>query len=166
MPLDFVSRQSLVTFTNLFLLRRDRLIQEFSPQVPVEEVLALRFAELPVTGFVFPPDLATSATDKKRAASQDALIMQTLTEKRIPRVPSRSRVSKGQVAGTSGQPSGAGVSPVVPRTDKGSSSFATTSAGPARKKKQKRGSGGSSFRGAQGMLVVRAKGSGRRCGRQ
>ena len=71
------------------------------------------------------------------------------------------------MAGTSGQPSEAGVSPVVPRTDKGSSPSASTSAGPARKKKkQKKGSGGSSFHGAQGTPVVRAKGARRGRGRQ
>ena len=68
LSLNFVARQCLGTYTNLLLLRRDRLIKEFSPQVPAEEVSALRHAELPDTAFVFPPDLATTATDKKRAA--------------------------------------------------------------------------------------------------
>ena len=88
---------NLGNYTNLLLLHRDKLIKDFSPQVPAEKVSSMRNAELPTVPLVFPPDLTSSATGKKRAASQDALVMHALTSK-IPRV-SGSRVSKGSIRG-------------------------------------------------------------------
>ena len=72
--LNYVSRHSLGNYTNLLLLHRDKLIKDFSPQVPAEELSSMRNAELPTVPLVFPPDLTSSATGKKRAASQLSLI--------------------------------------------------------------------------------------------
>ena len=87
--LNYVARHNVGSYTNLLLLHRDKLIKDFIPQVPTEEVFGLRNAELPSVPLVFPPDLTTSATGKKRAASQDALVMRALTE-RGPRGPYQS----------------------------------------------------------------------------
>ena len=159
--LNYVARQNSGTYANL-LLHRDKLIKDFSPQVSAEEVSYLRNAELPSVPLVFPPGLASSVTVQKRAASQDALVMQALTAK-IPRVSSASLVSKGSKAGTSGTSLGAGVSPVVPRRNQGSSSGSCSGSGRGRKKNNKKAAGGGqSFREAPGRSgQVRGAGKGR-----
>ena len=162
--LNYVARHNLGNYTNLLLLHRDKLIKDFSPQVPAEEVSLLRNAELPTVPLVFPSDLTSSATGKKHAASQDALVMQALTSK-IPRV-SGSRVSKGKEAGTSGSSSTAGVSPVVPRRKQGASSGPSPNSCRGRKKRKgRRGAGrggGRSYCGAPGVSgQTRGAGKGR-----
>ena len=157
--LDFAARQSVGTYTNLLLLHRDRLIKDFSPEVPAEVVSAMRYAELPSGSHAFSPEATSSATDKKRTASQDALITQALTS-RIPRS-SGNKKSKSKRGGHSGPPAGTG-SPVVPKAGSEGSSAPSTSSGRGgkKKKKGKKSSGGRSFRGGSSRGGASGKGQG------
>ena len=111
---NYVAHHGFTTYANLLLLHRESLLRCIPSTVPSDQVVLLRNARMPFSDYLLPSDGATTAVEKKRSALQDTLFQQALTTRRIPRVSSGSRVSKGTVAGTSGVPPGAGASPVVP----------------------------------------------------
>ena len=131
--LDFAARHSVGTYTNLLLLHRDRLVEDFSPEVPIKVVSALRNAELLTDPLVCSSGSTASAADKKRSATQDALVMQALTAGT-----SWGPSSPESDGGGGGAPEGSPDTgtPVVPEDGQGSSSNPAPSSGRGRKRKR------------------------------
>ena len=69
---------------NLVLSHRDSLLLDIRSMVPAEEVARLRYADLPSSPGIFPSTLLDSALTKMSAASNDALVQQTLHPPKIP----------------------------------------------------------------------------------
>ena len=143
-----VARAAMSLCSNLMLVHRDSVMEKMSSLVPREHFIQLRNAPLPTSRYLFPTDLVEAALKAKYEASQHTLVYQAITASKIPRVSSKSRVSEGTKAGTSGLPPGAGVSPVVPPGTKQGSSSGPAPNSSGKKKQNKKKS--SNFRGAGG----------------
>ena len=113
--INYSARLGFYTYMNLLLLQRGSLLGMILSTVPSVPDVFLRNTRLPSDSSLLSMDLARTTLEKRRTAAQDTLLQQAILLKRIPRVPLQANVSKGFVAGTSGLPPGAGVTPVAPR---------------------------------------------------
>ena len=82
--LEFLGNQGVTALGNLVLSLRDSLLLDAQSTLPAEEVSRLRYADLPSSSGIFPTPLLDSALTKIRAASNDALVQQTLHPPKIP----------------------------------------------------------------------------------
>ena len=139
---------------NLVLSRRDSLLLDVRSMVPVEEVARLRYADLPSSSGLFPSPLLDSALAKMRAASNVALVQQTLLPPKIPRKSSAGPVKAGSSSAFSADRGG--TSPVVLRSQKQASTAPSSSTQQGRERRGLKGkapfssaSGGSSRSGGK-----------------
>ena len=83
--LEFLGNQGVTALGNLVLSRRDSLLLDVRSTVLAEEVVCLRYADLPSSSGLFPSPLLDSAQTKMRVASNNALDQRLLHPPKIPR---------------------------------------------------------------------------------
>ena len=92
---EFLGGQGITALGNLMLSCQDSLLLDMRSTIPAEEVARLHYADLSSFSGIFPSPLLDSALNKMRAASNDALVQQTLHPPKIPRKPSAGPVKAG-----------------------------------------------------------------------
>ena len=128
--------RAVTALGNLVLSHRDSLLFDAQSTVPADEVGRLCYADLSSFPEIFPTPLLDSALNKMRAASNNALVQQTLHPQKIPR---KSSAGPSKAGSSSASPADrGGVSSVVPRSQQQASTAPSSSSTQQGRKKRGR----------------------------
>ena len=133
---EFLASQVVTALGNHVLAKRDSLLRDPQPMVPVEALSRLRHARLPSSSAaIFPTPLLDEALSKSRASANDALVKKSLHP---PRIPKRVSSGQGKSRPRASSVDRGGESPVTPRSQESSQHQRSSTSG-HRGKKSRRG---------------------------